>query len=146
MEQNNKIILFQEKQIRRDWHNNEWYFSVIDVIEVLSESQNPRRYWSDLKRKLTKEGYNELYEKIVQLKMIAPDGKMRDTDAANDGTLFRIMMSVPSPKAEPFRLWLAQVGKERIAEIENPELARPHDELGIDFYDARRRINPSLCC
>jgi DNA-damage-inducible protein D len=134
MEQNNKIILFQEKQIRRDWHNNEWYFSIIDVIEVLSESQNPRRYWSDLKRKLTKEGYNELYEKIVQLKMIAPDGKMRDTDTANNETLFRIIMSIPSPKAEPFRLWLAQVGKEHIAEIENPELAA---DRARDLYKAK---------
>jgi len=106
---------------------NRWFDkylnSVIDVVEVLSESQNPRRYWSDLKIKLKKEGYIEVYEKIVQLKMQAPDGKMRETDATNTESMFRIIQSIPSPKAEPFKLWLAQVGYERIQEIENPELA-----------------------
>ncbi len=134
MEQNNKLVLFQEKQIRREWYNNEWYFSIIDVIEVLTESLNPRRYWSDLKRKLAKEGYNQLYEKIVQLKMAAPDGRLRDTDTANDETLFRLIMSVTSPKAEPFKLWLAQVGKQHIAEIENPELAA---DRARDLYKAK---------
>ena len=134
MEQNNKIVLFQEKQIRREWHNNEWYFSIIDVIEVLSESLNPRRYWSDLKRKIAREGYNQLYEKIVQLKMAAPDGRLRDTDAANNETLFRLIMSITSPKAEPFKLWLAQVGKQHIEEIENPELAA---DRARDLYKAK---------
>ncbi|MFM9950781.1 MAG: Bro-N domain-containing protein [Saprospiraceae bacterium] len=122
-EELNKIVVFQEKQIRRLWHKEEWWFSVIDVVEVLSESQNPRRYWSDLKIKLKKEGYNEVYDKIVQLKMEAPDGKMRETDATNTEGMFRIIQSIPSPKAEPFKLWLAKVGYERIQEIENPELA-----------------------
>jgi len=122
-EAKNKIAVFQEKQIRRLWHQEEWWFSVIDVIEVLSESQNPRRYWSDLKIKLKKEGYVEVYDKIVHLKMEAPDGKMRHTDAANTETLFRIIQSIPSPQAEPFKRWLAQVGYERVQEIENPELA-----------------------
>jgi DNA-damage-inducible protein D len=134
MEQNNKIVIFQEKQIRREWYKNEWYFSVIDVVEVLSESLNPRRYWSDLKRKLAKEGYNQLYEKIVQLKMEAPDGKLRDTDAASNETLFRLIMSITSPKAEPFKLWLAQVGKQHIEEIENPELAA---DRARDLYKAK---------
>jgi hypothetical protein len=93
------------------------------VVEVLTDSENPRRYWSDLKRKLKAEGYGELYEKIVQLKMTAPDGKQRATDAANTETLLRVIQSIPSPKAEPFKRWLAQVGNERILEINDPELA-----------------------
>ncbi|MBK8567658.1 MAG: Bro-N domain-containing protein [Saprospiraceae bacterium] len=122
-EEQNKIVVFQETEIRRVWHKDEWWFSVIDVIEVLSESQNPRRYWSDLKIKLKKEGAAQLYEKIVQLKLEAADGKLYNTDCANTETMFRIIQSIPSPKAEPFKLWLAQVGYERIQEIENPELA-----------------------
>lgn len=136
-EAQNKIVVFQEKQIRRVWHLGEWWFSVIDVAEVLSESQTPRRYWSDLKIKLKKEGYVEVYEKIVQLKMEAPDGKMRETDAANTETMFRLIQSIPSPKAEPFKRWLAQVGYERVQEIENPELAAErarqyYRDLGYD--------------
>ncbi len=122
-ETQNKIVVFQEKQIRRLWHQEEWWFSVIDVIEVLSESQNPRRYWSDLKIKLKREGASQLYEKIVQLKMVSSDGKLYNTDCANTETLFRIIQSIPSPNAEPFKGWLAQVGYERVQEIENPELA-----------------------
>ncbi len=119
----NKIVIFQEKGIRRIWHGEEWWFSVVDVVEVLSGSNNPRRYWSDLKIKLRKEGYHELYEKIVQLKMLSADGKNYKTDAVNTETLLRVVQSVPSPKAEPFKRWLAKVAKERIDEIENPELA-----------------------
>ena len=117
----NKIILFQEKQVRREWHKDEWYFSIIDVIEILTENSNPSRYWQDLKRKSEKmEG--QLYDFIVKFKFLAQDGKMRPTECANTEELFRIIMSVPSPKAEPFKLWLAQTGKERVEEIENPEL------------------------
>lgn len=120
----NALVVFQHQKIRRTLHHNEWWFSVIDVVGVLSESAAPRRYWSDLKRKLDiEEGFNELYEKIVQLKLPAEDGKMRDTDCANVETLFRIVQSIPSPKAEPFKRWLAKVGYERIQEIEDPELA-----------------------
>lgn len=122
-EEQNKLVVFQEKGIRRIWHNEEWWFSVVDVIEVLTDSQNPRRYWSDLKIKLKKEGFVEVYDKIVQLKMEAPDGKLRETDTANTELMFRIIQSIPSPKAEPFKQWLAQVGYERVQEIENPELA-----------------------
>jgi len=118
------LVSFENQQIRRKWHNNEWWFSVIDVVGVLSESPNARRYWSDLKRKIEEiEGFSELYEKIVQLKMPAEDGKLRVTDCASAETMLRIIQSVPSPKAEPFKLWLARVGYERIQEIENPELA-----------------------
>lgn len=93
------------------------------MVEILTDSAIPRRYWSDLKRKLKTEGYDQLYENIVQLKMPASDGKMRDTDSANTETMFRIIQSIPSKKAEPFKRWLARVGKERIDEIEDPELA-----------------------
>ena len=119
-----KIIAFEDKKIRRVFHNGEWYFSIIDVVEVLTESPNPRRYWSDLKTQLFEnEGFGQLYGKIVQLKLLAPDGKMRETDTANTETVFRIIQSIPSPRAEPFKRWLAQVGYERIQEIEDPELA-----------------------
>lgn len=120
-----KIQLFEKQTIRTAWDDEqeEWYFSVIDVIKILSGSDNPRRYWSDLKRKLKNEGAVELYENIVQLKMKAPDGKMRKTDVATTEQLLRIIQSIPSPKAEPFKMWLAMVGRERIEETIDPELA-----------------------
>ena len=106
------------------FHKGEWYFSIIDIIEVLSSSSNACRYWSDLKSQLiNNEGFIQLYEKIVQLKLVASDGKMRETDTANTETILRIIQSIPSPKAEPFKRWLVQVGYERIQEIEDPELA-----------------------
>lgn len=119
----NKIALFEGKQIRRHWDSDKelWYFSVIDVIRVLTGSSIPRRYWSDLKIKLQKEG-SEVYEKIVQLKMKASDGKYYITDVANTQVIFRIIQSIPSPNAEPFKLWLAKVGYERLEETADPEL------------------------
>jgi DNA-damage-inducible protein D len=136
-EEQNKIIVFQDKQIRRIWLNDEWWFSVVDVIEVLTESSNPRRYWSDLKRKIQMEGLTQLYEKIVQLKLESSDGKKYTSDCANTETMFRIIQSIPSPKAEPFKQWLAKVGYERVQEIENPELAAErarqyYRDLGYD--------------
>ncbi len=122
MEQADKLIVFQEKQIRRVWHNEEWWFSVIDVMGVLTESQNPSSYWRTLKTRMKKEG-SEVATKCSKLKLESSDGKKYNTDCANTETLFRLVQSVPSPKAEPFKLWLAQVGYERIQEIENPELA-----------------------
>ena len=124
MNTNDKIQIFEDKRIRTAWDEEaeEWYFSIVDVVGVLSESENPRRYWSDLKRKLKKEGASELYEKIVQLKMRSADGKYYQTDVANVEQLLRIIQSIPSPKAEPFKLWLAQVGRERIEETIDPEL------------------------
>ena len=121
----NNIKLFQDKKIRTQWDEkrNKWYFSIIDVIDVLSESPNPRRYWSDLKRKLINEGFHQLYEIIVQLKLKSSDGKKYVTDCADTEGLLRIIQSIPSPNAEPFKRWLAQVGYDRIEEIENPELA-----------------------
>jgi DNA-damage-inducible protein D len=117
------VALFQEKTVRRVWYQGKWYFSVVDVIAILTESANPRRYWSDLKRKLVAEGYDQLYENIVQLKMMSSDQKSYVTDAADTTTLLRIIQSVPSPKADPLKRWLAEVGTQRIEEIENPELA-----------------------
>jgi len=123
MKKDNSIILFRQKQIRRHWDDKKelWYFSIIDVIEILTGSTIPKRYWSDLKNKLKSEG-SEVYEKIVRLKMIAPDKKQRDTDCFSTEDLLRVIQSVPSPKAEPFKLWLAKVGYERIEEMEDPEL------------------------
>lgn len=118
-----KPALFEGQQIKKILHEGEWWFSVIDIVEVLTGSSIPKRYWSDLKRKLIAEGYSEAYEKIVRLKMMAPDGKQRLTDCANTETLFRIIQSIPSPKVEPLKRWLAKVGRERLDEIENPELA-----------------------
>jgi hypothetical protein len=119
-----KVKVFEDKQIRREWNEEEqdWQYSVVDVIEVLTGTDNPRRYWSDLKRKMKSEG-SQLYEKIVQLKMAAPDGKQRLTDVANSEQLLRIIQSIPSPRAEPFKMWLAQVGSERLDEIADPEIA-----------------------
>ncbi len=121
--QNNQIAIFKGKSIRKIIYQKEWWFSVVDIIEALTGTERPRKYWSDLKKKLTSEGYNEVSEKIGQLKMIAPDGKMRETDCANTETILRIIQSIPSPNAEPFKRWLAKVGYERIQEIEDPELA-----------------------
>lgn len=106
-----------------DSEKEEWYFSIIDILAVLTDSNNPRRYWSDLKRKMKdEEGADQLYENIVQLKLKSPDGKMRETDVADMQGIFRIIQSVPSPKVEPFKMWLAEVGKERIDETIDPEL------------------------
>jgi hypothetical protein len=118
-----RTAVFQGNHIRKIFHDGQWWFSIIDVIEVLVGGGRPRKYWSDLKNKLISEGYVEVSAKIGQLKLPAPDGKMRETDCAETETIFRIIQSVPSPKVEPLKRWLARVGKERIDEIENPELA-----------------------
>ena len=125
-------------QIRHVWHDGRWFFSVIDVVGLLTEARIPRNYWSDLKRKLAQdEGYTELHAQIVQLKMLASDGKQRLTDAADAETLLRIVQSIPSPKAEPLKQWLARVGTERLQEMENPALAadrlrQEYRRLGYD--------------
>lgn len=122
-DQNQELALFEQTEVRKSWHDEKWYFSIVDVVAILSQSSNPRRYWSDLKKKLLEEGYGEVYENIVQLKLVASDGKQRETDLADvEGTL-RIIQSIPSPKAEPFKRWLAKVGRERIDEIADPERA-----------------------
>jgi len=116
------IAIFRGKEIRKTIHNNEWWFSIVDVAEALTGSERPRKYWNDLKKKLLEEGYDQLSEKIGQLKMKSADGKLYETDCANTETMFRIIQSIPSPKAEPFKRWLAKVGYERVQEIEDPEL------------------------
>ena len=124
-----KIAVFQKKGVRKIIHNNEWWFSIIDVIEALTGTERPRKYWGDLKKKLIKEGYSEVSENIGQLKITAPDGKKRETDCANTETIFRIIQAIPSSKAEPFKRWLAKVGYERVQEIEDPELATKRTRL-----------------
>ncbi len=123
MDSETKLAIFQGNTIRKTIYKNEWWFSVIDVVETLSGSDRPRKYWNDLKKKIISEGYIEVSEKIGQLKLMAPDGKFYLTDCANTETMFRIVQSIPSPKAEPFKRWLAKVGYERVQEIEDPELA-----------------------
>ncbi len=124
MKKENAIKLFEQKQIRTHWDDNQekWYFSIVDVIEVLTESPRPRKYWNALKTKLKEEG-SELSHNLGQLKMLAADGKMRMTDVADTEQLLRLIQSIPSPKAEPFKIWLAKVGYERIEETEDPEKA-----------------------
>jgi hypothetical protein len=136
MSHKNTIKLFRNKEIRTLWDEEEedYYFSVIDIVGVLSESKNPRRYWSDLKIKLKSEGGNQLYENIVQLKMPSSDGKYYKTDVLSTKGVLRLVQSVPSPNAEPFRLWLAQVGQESLDEIADPELAF---DRAIQTYKAK---------
>lgn len=123
MDQNKALVVFQDKNIRRIWHNGEWYFSVVDIIAALTDSANPRNYWNMLKTREAEQG-TELYTICVQLKLLSEDGKYRETDCANTKSLFRVIQSIPSKKAEPFKQWLARVGYERVQEIENPELAQ----------------------
>ena len=136
MSEQNKIQLFENQPIRTAWNEEqeEWYFSVVDVIHVLTGSENPRRYWSDLKRKLKSEGATQLYENIVQLKMKSSDGKSYNTDVADVEQLFRLIQSIPSPKAEPFKQWLAQLGRERLEEIDDPEQGT---ERLMEYYHSK---------
>ena len=124
MKKSNSIILFNKKQVRRIWNEGKelWYFSIIDVVAILTDSPRPRKYWNALKTKLKQEG-SELSQKVGQLKLESPDGKKYLTDVADTETILRLIQSIPSPKAEPFKLWLAKVGYERIEETEDPELA-----------------------
>ncbi len=125
-ESDKSLIVFQDKKIRRQWYNEEWYFSVIDVVAILvdqQEYQRSRKYWNKLSQRLREEG-SEVVTFCHQLKLLADDGKMRVTDCANTEGIFRIIQSIPSPKAEPFKKWLAKVGYERVQEIEKPELTQ----------------------
>jgi len=117
------LVVFQDKKIRRTWFNEEWWFSVVDIVEALTESGRAKKYWSDLKKRLTDEGF-ELSAKIGQLKLVSADGKSYQTDCVNTKNAFRIIQSIPSKKAEPFKQWLAEIGYQRVQEIENPELAQ----------------------
>ncbi|MBT4526141.1 MAG: Bro-N domain-containing protein [Bacteroidetes bacterium] len=142
----NKLVLFQSKEIRRIWHEDEWYYSVIDICSALTESLNPRDYWYRIKKRAVNEEKMELSTICRQLKLDASDGKKYKTDCANTEGIFRLIQSIPSPKAEPFKRWLAKVGYERIEEIENPELAQQrmkeiYEKKGYpkDWIDKRLR-------
>lgn len=142
------LVVFESQKIRRDWYQEEWWFSVVDVVAVLTAQSTPlkaRKYWNKLAQRLREEG-SELVTNCHQLKLKAPDGKMRKTDCANTEGIFRIIQSIPSPKAEPFKRWLAAVGYERVQEIENPELAQErmknlYEQKGYpkDWIDKRLR-------
>jgi len=144
VDQPNKLVVFQDKHIRRIWHEEDWYFSVVDIIEVLTDSPTPRQYWGKVKeREFTKLQLSPIW---VRLKLTANDGKKRLTDCVNTKGAFRLIQSIPSKKAEPFKQWLAQVGKERLEEIENPELAQErmkeiYEQKGYpeDWIDKRLR-------
>ncbi len=142
----NKLIVFESKKIRRIWHEDEWYYSIIDICGALTDSQNPRDYWYRIKKRVGDEEKMELSTICRQLKLDSSDGKKYNTDCANTEGIFRIIQSIPSPKAEPFKRWLAKVGYERIEEIENPELAQErmkeiYEKKGYpkDWIDKRLR-------
>ena len=135
---------FDGQPIRRvyDEDTETWWFSVIDVVQVLTDSSNARRYWSDLKRKLAQEaGSEQPYEKIVQLKLTSPDGKKRETDCATAETLLRLVQSVPSPKAEPIKLWLAKVGYQRMQEMADPVAGSRTSDLATAW--PQRQVDPA---
>ncbi len=145
IEPKSKLVVFQSKEIRRIWHNEEWHYSVVDICGVLTDSADSGAYWRKLKQRLKQEG-SEVVTICHGLKLKAPDGKKRVTDCGNTKGIFRIIQSIPSKKAEPFKLWLAQLGKERLDEIENPELAQArmkeiYEKKGYpkDWIDKRLR-------
>ena len=143
---NNKIVLFENKKIRKVWYDEQWYFSVVDVVAALTDSVNPRDYWYRVKKRMDNEEKVELSTVCRQLKLVSLDGKKYKTDCSNTEGILRIIQSIPSPKAEPFKRWLAKVGYERIEEIENPELAQErmkniYEQKGYpkDWIDKRLR-------
>jgi DNA-damage-inducible protein D len=146
MKKATNLIVFQNKEIRRVWYMKEWYFSVIDVVSVLTDSNKPNKYWSAMKVRVRNEDGAQLSTICRQLKLKSKDDKMYKTDCSNTKGLLRIIQSIPSPKAEPFKMWLAQVGKEHLDEIENPELAQErmkfiYEKKGYpkDWIDKRLR-------
>jgi len=146
MDKENRLIIFESKKIRRVWHEDEWFYSVVDIVSVLTDSTNSRDYWYRVKKRVSDEEKMELSTICRQLKLDSSDGKKYKTDCANTEGVFRIVQSIPSPKAEPFKKWLAKVGYERVQEIENPELAqermkKTYEQKGYpkDWIDKRIR-------
>lgn len=146
MDKENRLIIFESKKIRRTWHEDEWFYSVVDIVSVLTDSSNPRDYWYRVKKRVSDEEKMELSTICRQLKLDSADGKKYKTDCANTEGVFRIVQSIPSAKAEPFKKWLAKVGYERVQEIENPELAQDrmkkiYEQKGYpkDWIDKRIR-------
>lgn len=142
----NKLVIFEDKKIRRTWYKNEWYFSIVDICEALTDSPDPKDYWYRIKKRMSDEEKVELSTICRQLKLVSTDGKKYNTDCANTEGVFRIIQSIPSPKAEPFKRWLAKVGYERVQEIEDPELAQArmkklYEQKGYpkDWIDKRLR-------
>ncbi len=132
MERQKALVVFQDRKIRRIWHQDEWFYSAVDIVHILTDSPTPRQYWGKVKdREFLKLELSPIW---VQLKMPAEDGKLRYTDCVSTKNAFRLVQSIPSPKAEPFKMWLAQLGKERIEEIENPELAQ---DRAKEYYELR---------
>lgn len=123
LEEQKDLVLFESKKIRRQFYNDEWYYSIVDIIEVLTESKNANDYWYRLKKRMADEEFSEVSTNCRRLKMTAKDGKTRDAECANRETIFRLIQSIPSPNAEPFKLWFARLAEERIQEVINPELA-----------------------
>lgn len=123
LQENKELVLFENSKIRRKEHEGEWYYSIIDVVAILTESENPRDYWYRLKNRMSEEEYFEVSTNCRQLKLVAQDGKLRETDCGNRETIFRIIQSVPSPNAEPFKLWFARLAEERIQEVVDPSIA-----------------------
>src|SRR3989338_3899144 len=139
MDKDNALVVFQDRKIRRVWHEKEWYFSVVDVVQALTESADPKDYWYRIKKRESELGGTELSTFCRQLKLPSSDGKFYSTDCASTKSMFRIIQSIPSPKAEPFKQWLAQVGYERVQEIENPELAQ---ERMVALYEQKGYSKP----
>lgn len=123
IKENKELVLFENSRIRRQMYNGEWNYSIIDIIEILTGSKNPRDYWYRLKKRLDEEEQSELSTNCRRLKLVANDGKSRETDCANRETIFRLIQSIPSPNAEPFKLWFAKLAEERIQEVIDPSLA-----------------------
>ncbi len=144
MAKSNSIKLFEDRQVRSAWdaEAEKWYISIVDVIEVLTESTNPRHYWTVLKSRLASEG-NQTVTNCERLKMLAPDGKMRMTDVADVEQLFRLIQSIPSPKAEPFKLWLAEIARERLEEIDDPELGI---NRMLEYFHRQGYSQNWICC
>lgn len=143
-DENMSITLFEQEPVRRVWHEGRWFYSVIDTVAILSKTSNPRRYWSDMKRRIKDEGFREVYAKCVQFPLAAPDGSLRESDCADTETLLRIIQSIPSPKAEPFKQWLAGLGAEVIDDRADVIDDRTEDQRRLDLRQPKAETYKGL--